>query len=467
MTATLEPVDAETNWQTNLRERAELEGLGERIVEGAGHLAAATGTWLGMVAEFDRRGGWAGTGIVSCAHWLTWRCGIGAGTAREHVRVARALEGLPLLAAELAAGRLSYSKVRAVTRVANSANEVDLVNLALCSTGAQLESVVRGLRKAKDLADVQDRHVRRSVSWHWAEDGMLVLKARLSPEDGALLLAALEAAHPDVPAETSDLLADESAACEVVCTPANRNADSLVTLARTCLGELRTAEPHNAPNYTVNLHVDLEKLLTDDPHSRIENGPAIHPETLRRILCDSAAVVVAHHGSGGGGTSMDIGHRSRTVPRRLRRALMLRDKGCGAPGCSATRHLHAHHVVHWSKGGPTALWNLILLCSAHHHLVHEGNVSVTADGHGGFEFYAPDDTRLERVPTVHGGNASTLRALHGATIDSRTATPAWSGEKLDLHYAVNVLLLAEEAVSRGLQNVPAGTPELPEGWSLN
>lgn len=436
MLATLETVETESITQRNLRERADLEGLGERIVEEAGHLAAATGVWLAMVGEFDRRSGWAHSGILSCAHWLSWRCGLGSGTAREHVRVARALEGLPLLAAELAVGRLSYSKVRAVTRVANPANEADLVNVALCSTGAQLERVVQGLRKAKALIDVNDRHDRRSLSWHWAEDGMFVVRARLSPEDGALLLAALEAVQPDVPAGTSE--------CEAVSTPANRNADSLVSLARTGLSELRATEPENAPDYTVNLHVDLEDLIADEPESRIENGPTVHPETLRRILCDSAAVILAHHKTGCGGTSMDIGRRSRVVPRRLRRALMLRDKGCGAPGCTNTRYLHAHHVIHWSNVGPTALWNLVLLCPAHHHLVHEGGYSVTADGRGGFAFHTPDATPIEPVPAALGGDATAVRAMHDAMIDSWTATPNWSGEKLDLHYAVNVLLLAEE-----------------------
>lgn len=466
MQTTIDATGTETITEGNLRERAELEGLGERIVEGAGHLAAATGVWLAMVGEFDRRNGWAGSGILSCAHWLSWRCGLGLGSAREHVRVARALEGLSLLAAELAAGRLSYSKVRAATRVANPANEESLVNVALCSTGAQLERVVQGLRKAKDLSDVQDRHDRRSLSWHWAEDGMLVVRARLSPEDGALLLAALEAVREDVPAGTSDE-PEEIAACEVVCTPANRSADSLVALARHGLNELRAADTDSAPDYTVNLHVDLADLIANEPKPQIENGPTVHPETLRRILCDSTAVIVAHRKTGCGDTSMDIGHRSRVVPRRLRRALMLRDKGCGAPGCTSTHYLHAHHVIHWSHGGPTALWNLVLLCPAHHHLVHEGGYNVTADGRGGFVFHTPDATPIDPVPVALGGNAEAIRTLHDATIDSWTATPNWSGEKLDLHYAVNVLLLAEERAARTLRDVPAGTSALPAGHSLN
>ena len=94
--------------------------MAERITEGAGHLAAATGAWLGLVAEFDRREGWAVWGVKSCAHWLSWRCGIGLVAGREHVRIARALVDLPVIRAALAEGRLSYSKARALTRVATA-----------------------------------------------------------------------------------------------------------------------------------------------------------------------------------------------------------------------------------------------------------------------------------------------------------------------------------------------------------
>ncbi|MGQ0844053.1 MAG: HNH endonuclease signature motif containing protein [Sporichthyaceae bacterium] len=384
MTAIAESNATETITQRNRRVRGELQGLGERIAEGAGHLAAATGAWLVLVAEFDRRGGWAHSGILSCAHWLSWR---------------------------------------------------------------------------------------------WDSDGMLLVKGRLTAEDGALLLAALEAARAEVATEPSgDSPAPEAECCEVVRTPANLNADCLVALSRSALAHLATTDPSSAPDHTVNIHVDLADLVADEPTAegaadgsgaRIENGPWIHPETLRRILCDSAAVVVAHHRAGRPGTSMDIGRRSRSVPRRLRRALVLRDRHCRAPGCTNSRYLHAHHVVHWLFGGPTELWNLILLCPAHHHLIHDGGFRVEGDGAGGFTFHTPEAEPIPAVPRPHAGNAAAVRTLHAATIHPRTATPNWSGEKLDLHYAVNVLLLAEEFAARKLLDVPAGMSAVPEGSSLN
>src|SRR3954447_740203 len=100
-----------------------LGGLAGGIRSGGGGLGAATAAWLGLVAEFDEREGWGGVGIVSCAHWLAWQCGMSPGAAREHVRVARSLAGLPVTAQAFAAGQLSYSKVREITRVADAGTE--------------------------------------------------------------------------------------------------------------------------------------------------------------------------------------------------------------------------------------------------------------------------------------------------------------------------------------------------------
>src|SRR5215207_6342513 len=111
--------------------------LAMAITAGAVRLAAATASWLRLVREFDARGGWHGVGIQSCAHWLAWQCGMGPGAAREHVRVARALRGLPRIEVAFAAGRLSYSKVRALTQIAAPDCEAALVEFALSATASQ------------------------------------------------------------------------------------------------------------------------------------------------------------------------------------------------------------------------------------------------------------------------------------------------------------------------------------------
>jgi hypothetical protein len=176
---------------------AALERLGDEIAELAAHVHAATGRLLLRLAEFDRRAGWAAPGFLSCAHWLSWRTGVAPGAAREKVRVARALTNLPLLAASLQSGELSYAKVRAITRVATPDNESDLLELARTATAAQVERVVRAWRRVdrlEEAAEERSRHRSRSLTVHSDVDGMVIVRGRLDPEAGALLERALAAA---------------------------------------------------------------------------------------------------------------------------------------------------------------------------------------------------------------------------------------------------------------------------------
>ena len=165
--------------------------LAREITEGAVRLAAATAAWLRLVAEFDRREGWAGVGILSCAHWLAWQCGMSPGTAREHVRVARALPALPVIAAAFAEGRLSYSKVRALTRIAEADTEQSLLELAMETTVSQTERLVRSWRRA-DKVDEDTVTAKRSFEHHWDDDGMLVVRMRMDPEEGAEFLTSVD-----------------------------------------------------------------------------------------------------------------------------------------------------------------------------------------------------------------------------------------------------------------------------------
>jgi hypothetical protein len=179
-----------------------LERLEAEIVELSSQLAAATSRLLGLVAEFDAVEGWREWGMRSTAHWLSWQCGVGLTAGREQVRVARALRSLPLLAAEFAAGRLSYSKVRAVSRVATAETEAALVGWALHATAAQLDRLVAAQRRVARAADVRARHDARYLSWRWDDDGSLVGSFRLPPEQAAVVLRALEVAEESLPAVT-------------------------------------------------------------------------------------------------------------------------------------------------------------------------------------------------------------------------------------------------------------------------
>ncbi len=181
-------------YEKELSTPQDLERLGDEIARLAAHLHAATYQLLEMVREFDERGGWSG-GFRSCGHWLSWRTGIGIGPAREKVRVARALSSLPGISAAMAWGELSYSKVRALTRVATPENEGDLLGIARHATAAHIEKLVRAWRRVDrtlEANEEQRRHQRRSLHLYPEEDGSYVLRGRLEPEVGALLEKALE-----------------------------------------------------------------------------------------------------------------------------------------------------------------------------------------------------------------------------------------------------------------------------------
>src|SRR5215475_1240941 len=175
----------------------EMDRLGDEIAELSAHLEAATARLLDLIREFDARGGW-GRGFASCAHWLNWRVGLDLGAAREKVRVARALGSLPQLAGALARGELSYAKVRALTRVATPETEERLLGVGRAGTAEHVERIVRGWRRVDRIAEAREakhRHDCRSLRVYRDYDGMVRIRARLTPEVGALLLKALDAAR--------------------------------------------------------------------------------------------------------------------------------------------------------------------------------------------------------------------------------------------------------------------------------
>jgi hypothetical protein len=411
---------------------ASLVALEREICELAAHIAAATCRWLQLIAEFDKRRGWAEWGVYSCAHWLSWRCSIGLVAGREHVRVARCLEELPLVTQAFSTGELSYSKVRAITRVATPEMEADLVEIARHATGAQLEKLVRGYRGALSatLASARRAHELRYLRWHYEDDGSLSFSGRLPADEGQLVLTALKAAEeqPDTPADGTAPPADA------------RNADALVATARAAL----TATPANRSGgdpCEVVVHVDVETLAGDEVKScsELAGGHGIAPETVRRLGCDAAIVRIIERD----GTPLSVGRRTRTIPPALRRALRRRDGGCRFPGCTHERFLHAHHIRHWAHGGPTKLENLIHLCSYHHRLVHEGGFAVEHAGSHGVRFRRPDGRAIPATGGCAERAGPTLEQRHrkrGLVIDDKTCMPRSAGDPLDYDIAVEGLL---------------------------
>ena len=263
--------------------RAELEHLGDRIAELSARIQAATYELLVLIREFDARTGWSG--CTSCAHWLSWRTGLAPGAAREHVRVARALGKLPKLSEAMRRGVISYSKVRAVTRVATPENEQALLDVAKCGTAAQVEQVVRGWRRVDRIAEKTEerrRHETRSLRTWVDDDGMVLVQGRLTPEVGAVLRRALEAACDQMKmrrsAEADDpvaeALAQDAMAVDEELAPtfAQRQADAIGLLAECALaGGLDRGTAGD--RYQVVVHVDAGALAEarDDPAGTSES----------------------------------------------------------------------------------------------------------------------------------------------------------------------------------------------------
>jgi hypothetical protein len=420
-------------------EMRSLDQLGDEIAELSAHLDAATARLLDLIREFDARDGWS-NGFSSCAAWLSWRVGLAPGAAREHVRVARALGTLPLLAQALARGELSYAKVRALTRVATPETEERLLAVGRAGTADHVERIVRGWRRVDRQAENREaarQHASRALHVYPDSDGTVILRGRLTAEVGALLVQALAAAR--------ETLYQQARGQETEGDPptmVQQQADALALLAETALHHgIDPGVP--GERYQVVVHVDAEILADPDQpgQSVLEDGARVPAGTSQRLACDAGRVVMRHDRDG---RVVEVDARTRTIPPAIRRALHHRDRGCRFPGCGV-RFGQGHHIRHWAHGGPTTLSNLALLCRRHHRAVHEEGYQVDRQPDGELRFRRPDGRLLPEVPRspeVRGDAVQVLRARHeaqGLRIHARTASPGWLGERLDVGWAIDVM----------------------------
>jgi 5-methylcytosine-specific restriction endonuclease McrA len=369
------------------------------------------------------------------------------GAARERVRVARALGTLPALAAALGRGELSYAKVRALTRVATPETEARLLAVGRAGTAAHVERIVRGWRRVDRQAEAREaarQHAGRALHVYQDADGTVVVRGRLTPEAGALLLRALDAARETLYQQHRAASAAPAAPDPAIEPPsrAQQQADALGLLAETALHH---ALDPGAPGerYQVVVHVDAA-VLADPQHpgqSVLEEASHVSAETSRRLACDASRVVMRHDEDG---RVVEVGARTRTIPPALRRALQHRDPSCRFPGCPV-RVGEGHHVRHWAQGGPTTLSNLALLCRRHHRAVHEEGYQVERLADGTLTFRRPDGRVLPDVPApaaVPADPAGALRAqsiAQGLELHARTGLAQWFGERLDVGWAIDVL----------------------------
>jgi hypothetical protein len=426
--------------------------LDDALTELCSHMNAAEHRLLCLVREWDQRGLSGDYGARSTAHWLNFKCGIALGAAREKVRIARALPELPLIDETLRRGEVSYSKVRAMTRVATPDNEALLLQYALHATASQLEQIVAGFRRIERLEDPERLlNLRRSrgLYWRWDEDGMLLIHGRLAPEDGALLLKAVNAMKDRMyreereereepeeqeaggPSEPDPVEAGPIEGSVQGPGTGPRAVDALLRLLETGM----QAEPRplsGGERTQVVLHVPVgDPQAQQEARPVLDEGPVVAPETARRLACDAGWVV---HREGASGETLSIGRRSRTVPAGMRRALQRRDRGCRFPGCCERRWVDAHHIHHWAEGGETSMENLLLLCRHHHRLVHEEGFGCERDGDGRIHFRMPDGGLLPEAYRLKRGHYLDLVDLNqqdGLHISAETCNGGWDGQPWD------------------------------------
>jgi len=361
-----------------------IEVLDRNILTLCTRINAATYELLVMIREFDERAGFLQWGLADCATWLAWRCDLSMTTAREKLRVAHALKILPAIAASFATGELSYAKVRELTRVADRDNEQRLLDFALRTTAVNVAERCRELRCGSEASTDTAARAYANRSLRLRRDhirGMLTLTVELPLDSGELVEKALDAARDD------DSVPSEQAGSSW----STRQADAFVNLVTAYLSG------HNgngSDNYLVTVHVDQAALAGG--HGRA----GLPIETVKRLCCDGQAIVITEDTAG---EPLSIGRKSRLIPAAIQRAVRARDHDCCTfPGCNKRCFLHCHHVLHWSNGGETALDNLLLLCTKHHTLVHEGGFRIEKDYRDDWFFVKPDGVAVPGCGYVYG-----------------------------------------------------------------
>ena len=334
---------------------------------------------LADIVEFDRREAWRIDCARSMVDWLCYRFDLAVHTAREYLRVGRALEFLPALADAFEEGYVSWDKLRAVIPFATPDEDAALARDLPMLTTAQVLMLARHRRRLSREHAARRRR-QRLLRPRWdADEGMLHIWAQIPDVDGALVLKKIDALASDAPRKSDGGFAEPYE---------RRCADALVTL---CAGVSAPAQPDRA---NVTVYVDANVLATSEGAATVEGGIAIAPEVVRRLACDGRIRPVVTKN----GQAIGVGRIRRTVPAWLHDELMRRDGGCRWEGCTSTRWLHAHHIEHWAHGGRTDADNLVMLCGYHHREVHEGGADIRLSDDNRVTCVRRDGRVLARAP---------------------------------------------------------------------
>ena len=344
-----------------------LERLEDRLADLCGHRNVLDALLVRLVAEALETGEWEMQGVVSPSHWIAWKAGLSSAHAQQFVTVARRRDEFPVTFAAFDAGELSLDQVVSIATRAPRWADAELCEFAKLATVTQLRRVLRSYDFPPDPTDDGDQPgggrrdpVELLSLWH-GDDGRWELRGELDADHGAILNTALREAQDALFQRDGVVASKVDALVEI----ANRSLDTIGDTAR-------------RDRYRVHVHVDVDNTMLDGLGYRL-------PEWLRDLICCDTIVSTVNE---------QVGSRSvsdaaqRTVPERTRRLVILRDRGCRVPGCTADQFLHIHHVIHWDPddgNGPTDTWNLACLCPRHHRLHHQGRLGISGnadDPHG-------------------------------------------------------------------------------------
>lgn len=465
------------------------DGEVERAVRtGAAEIAAATCRWLEHLAELVIRGVWADAGASTPAAWASWALGMAPSTAREHVRVALRLRECPLVRDRFAAGRLSYSKARAITRVATQETEQLLLEWSDAAPAHVLERIIADARRQQRAGSEPDDRDDLGLTRRWREDGTYELTLRVDAGTGVAVEQHLDRLDEVATADHDDVVdhdeendeEGEGDGANQRLPRAQREAD-LVVGAIAAAVEAGPDDTSGGDRHLVVLHATAEEVLAAAPRAAAASAeaatdadahtsaePARRPpaslardgrgrvrsmsaRTLWRLACSARLTLAVDHD----GHPADLGRAQRAPDARLRRLLLARDRTCRFPGCGATRYLHAHHVQYWSENGPTDLDNLVLLCNSHHRIVHQQQWELRPAGPGRWTFHTPGTGRPQPwAQQLPGASAEALTTTeltaaarahaHDLAPDARARLlqpPHWHGDDYD--HAMTVGLLVE------------------------
>ena len=340
--------------------------LFDELAELAGQRNAIDGRIVDIVAEIDRDELCGMTGARSVTALVAWKLGTSPRNAETLVAVADRLEAFPRCAEGLRTGRLSLDQVGVIAERAGDGSDAHYAELAESATVAQLRTAVKlEPRPDPDPAPQPERSITRS-----SDQTHTTYRIRLPHTDAAVVDAALQSHHDGLVADwkhhhdTGGPISEQAPLFP-------DTVDAFMSLVEAGWDTEVARRPHGQRT-TVIAHLDVDKHVAS-----LHLGPLLCDDERRYLTCDATCEVwFQRHGR-----VIGAGRATRTVNRRLRRALEHRDRCCMVPGCGATRGLHAHHLWHWEDGGPTELDNLVLLCPYHHRMHHLGGITLTGPAH--------------------------------------------------------------------------------------